>query len=136
MSSQLVAAENLSECLSKQMEALTLKAPSNSQKNVKKLFETIGIPYEASFGSSDMKGLVETPLSRKPMLFYSSTKKDWLKRNRGSPMNCEPEMARRNRDSLDKVSFVYTSVLVQMTQDQSDWHNLLRILFEYGIHIL
>ncbi|XP_027189043.1 nuclear pore complex protein NUP214 isoform X2 [Cicer arietinum] len=101
--SQLVAAENLSECLSKQMATLSLRSPSEKQKNVKELFETIGIPYDASYGSPDTKGFMKTPSSKKLLFSDLTTNKDKSQRIQASAMkSCEPETARRRRDSLDQ----------------------------------
>ncbi|KAK2401393.1 hypothetical protein P8452_08114 [Trifolium repens] len=101
--SQLVAAENLSECLSKQMATLSLRSPSEEQKNVKELFETIGIPYDASFGTPDTKAFMKTPSSKKLLFSDLTGNKDKSKRTQASAMkSCEPETARRRRDSLDQ----------------------------------
>ncbi|TKY66498.1 Nuclear pore complex protein [Spatholobus suberectus] len=103
ISSQLVAAENLSECLSKQMEALSLRSQTEERKNVKELFETIGIPYDAAFGTPDMKGFMKTPPSKKILFSNLTANKDQSRRNQASAMkSCEPETARRRRDSLDQ----------------------------------
>ncbi|KAI9121816.1 hypothetical protein K1719_007206 [Acacia pycnantha] len=103
MNSQLVAAENLSESLSKQMASLSVKSPSDEQKTVKELFETIGIPYQPSFGSIDMKNGINTPSSKKLVLSNLATNKDQSKKNQASALKgCEPEMSRRRRDSLDQ----------------------------------
>lgn len=112
MNSQLIAAENLSESLSKQMAALSAKFPSEDQKNVKTLFETIGIPYEPSFGASDMKNVINTPSSKKLVLSDLVTNKDWSKKNQATAFKvCEPEMSRRRRDSLDQVLFSQIYIL-------------------------
>lgn len=102
--SQLVAAENLSECLSKQIAALSLRSASEDQKNVKELFETIGIPYDASFGSPDIKGFMKTPPSKKLLFPDLTINKNQSMRVQASAMkSCEPETSRRRRDSLDQV---------------------------------
>lgn len=88
------------------MAALSLSSLPKEQKNVKELFETIGIPYDTSFGSPDMKGFVKTPSSK--LFSDSTTNKDQSKRIPTSAMkSCEPETARRRRDSLDQVLFAY-----------------------------
>ncbi|XP_028796799.1 nuclear pore complex protein NUP214 isoform X2 [Neltuma alba] len=103
MNSQLVAAENLSESLSKQMASLNIKSPSEEQKTVKELFETIGIPYQPSFGSTDMKNVINTPSSKNLQLSNLATDKDHSKKNQANAFKgCEPEMSRRRRDSLDQ----------------------------------
>ncbi|XP_054821317.1 nuclear pore complex protein NUP214 isoform X4 [Prosopis cineraria] len=99
----LQAAENLSESLSKQMGSLSMKSPSEEQETVKELFETIGIPYQPSFGSTDMKNVINTPSSKKLVLSNLATNKDQSKKNQASAFKgCEPEMSRRRRDSLDQ----------------------------------
>ncbi|XP_027934105.1 nuclear pore complex protein NUP214 isoform X2 [Vigna unguiculata] len=103
INSQLVAAENLSDCLSKQMSALSLRSQTEERKNLKELLETIGIPYEAAFGSPDTKCFMKTPPSKKTLFSDLTVNKDQSRRNQTSAVkSSEPETARRRRDSLDR----------------------------------
>jgi len=53
---------------------------------VKELFETIGIPYEASFGSLDMKRFMKTLPSKNILFSYLTDNKDQSRRNQASAM--------------------------------------------------
>lgn len=104
MSSQIAAAEQLSDRLSKQMALLSIESPVKQQNVKKELFETLGIPYDASFSSPDVTKVRDQSAIKK--LIHSSgsaATNDQSRRRQSSAMKSyDPETARRRRDSLDR----------------------------------
>lgn len=105
MISQLAAAEQLSERLSEQMGLLSVDSPAKHQNVKKELFESIGIQYDASFSSPDVKKAGDPSSIKKlsPSSGSVGVKDQSRRRQSSAKKSYEPETARRRRDSLDRV---------------------------------
>ncbi|KAI4386315.1 hypothetical protein MLD38_004256 [Melastoma candidum] len=103
ITSQIASAEQLSDCLSRQMSALSVESPPARPNNVKKeLFDSIGLPYEDSLCSPDLGKISSNSLDKRTLISSNSVAaKDLYVNVQSSALKLsEPETARRRRDSL------------------------------------
>ncbi|GAB2276891.1 hypothetical protein Dimus_011602 [Dionaea muscipula] len=101
MTSQLAAAEQLSERLSRQMATLSMKSEEVKREDFRKqLFNTIGIPYDGEDLDSPEKAerIAKLPTGNSFLSLCSIRDKPW--RNEAVVRSQEPETSRRRRDSL------------------------------------
>ncbi|KAK9669827.1 hypothetical protein RND81_13G157200 [Saponaria officinalis] len=101
--SQLAAAEQLSDFLSRQMAVLSVRSPPAKQASVKKqVFETIGLPCpDDNLTSPHVAKIFDSPLNKLPLVSSSAATHEF-KRNQSSGRSSDPETSRRRRDSLDR----------------------------------
>ncbi|KAH9620316.1 hypothetical protein KSS87_021713 [Heliosperma pusillum] len=119
--SQLAAAQQLSDLLSRQMDLLSVKSPPTKQVSVKKkVFETIGIPLPDDHLISPC-----SPLNKHPLVFSSGATHNGFKKSQSSSRSSVLESSRRRRDSLDRnwAKFEAPITTVKRMSVQNEGHN-------------
>ncbi|KAH0469100.1 hypothetical protein IEQ34_002332 [Dendrobium chrysotoxum] len=135
VNAQLSAAEQLSECLSKQMAVLNISSSTSEKRNVtKELFESIGLDSKTdAFMSPDLKSYNLLPYSSKRTSLSSATalKEQSWNRVPNDVNACKLESARRKRGSLDKswAHFEPSRTAIKRTSTKEQVRSNLDIAF-------
>ncbi|XP_057529539.1 nuclear pore complex protein NUP214 isoform X2 [Amaranthus tricolor] len=103
--SQLAAAKQLSDSLSKQMAVLSIKSPTTKANVKKKVFDSIGLPYpDDSPHSPKTLQKLGSPPNRLQLGSCSGETRSGSRRIQLSGVSSQDlETARRRRDSLDRT---------------------------------
>ncbi|KAL3529808.1 hypothetical protein ACH5RR_009130, partial [Cinchona calisaya] len=103
LGAQLAAAEKHSECLWKQMAALSIETPAKKQNVKRELFETLGLTYDGASYNSPGNGKASDAPRKELLTSCSVTAKEKSRRNQCTPVkSSESENVRRRHDSLDQ----------------------------------
>ena len=110
--SQLAAAKQLSDSLSKQMAVLSIKSPTTKANVKKKVFDSIGLPYpDDSPHSPKTLQKLGSPPNRLQLGSCSGETRSGSRRIQLSGVSSQDlETARRRRDSLDRVNYIFNYV--------------------------
>ncbi|CAO2835867.1 unnamed protein product [Amaranthus hypochondriacus] len=103
--SQLAAAKQLSDSLSKQMAVLSIKSPTTKPNVKKQVFDSIGLPYpDDSPHSPKTIQKLGSPPNRLQLGSFSGETRSGSRRIQLSGVSSQDlETARRRRDSLDRT---------------------------------